>query len=213
MKTKKYKITTKFSQPRNFPAVFVAGIAKETAEAVYVYGHASIDGHTCIRCGHELEGHYSEVGLCYHCLNYWCLDIDPDWKYDFMHMSDTDIGEIRDRIEKMIVDRWIPKATIIEEEDADEEIELPVGHKMLENNKKEDQKETQEKVQKNQRVATLDGEKIIIRFPYDANDVKLVKTISGRTYDPNKKIWSCPVSPEAIEVLEKAGFEIDENLK
>jgi len=212
METKKFRIMTKFSQPRDFPASFVAGIAKETAEAVYVYGHAHIDGKNCIRCGKELSGQYSEVGLCYECLSYWSLDIDPDWKYDYSKMSDSDIAEIKNRIDKMVVDRWIPKSTILSEEEVDEVIELPAGHKMLEDLSKKGQKENQEKVQKNQKTATIDGEKIIIRFPYDANDVKLVKAIPGRTYDPVKKIWSCPVSPEAVEVLEKAGFEID-NLK
>jgi hypothetical protein len=212
METKKFNINPKFSQPRDFPAVFIAAVAKETAEAVYVYGHAVSDSSTCIRCGKKLEGQYEKIGLCFHCACYWSLDYDPDWEYDFMKISDSDIPELKRRIEKLPVDRWIPKAVILNEEDCDEEIELPTDHKMLAKAENQDHEKEQVKEKKNMKLASRKDDEIIVKFPYNADDVKFVKGIAGRKYNPDKKTWSVPLSAETVKMLAEAGFEIDESL-
>jgi SWI/SNF-related matrix-associated actin-dependent regulator 1 of chromatin subfamily A len=54
---------------------------------------------------------------------------------------------------------------------------------------------------------------IIIRFPFDPEDIAIVKRIPGRKYHANEKVWSCPVSKKAVHTLESAGFLISKKLR
>ena len=59
-----------------------------------------------------------------------------------------------------------------------------------------------------------DGELAIkIKFPFDLETVKQIKTIPGRRYESTEKYWDCPLSIEAIEKLKEFGFEFDDKLK
>lgn len=63
-------------------------------------------------------------------------------------------------------------------------------------------------------IKTAKGnERIKIEFPFDYATLALVKTLSGRTFHPEGKFWSCPLTFEAVELLEKWGFEIEPALK
>ncbi len=51
-----------------------------------------------------------------------------------------------------------------------------------------------------------------IRFPYDERLLKLVRDIPGRRFNTEKKFWTAPVNPDAVQKLKEAGFEIDPEL-
>jgi len=54
---------------------------------------------------------------------------------------------------------------------------------------------------------------IQIRFTFDWNTLQVVKSIPGRRFHNDGKYWTCPVTPEALRILEQNGFEIDEQIK
>lgn len=56
---------------------------------------------------------------------------------------------------------------------------------------------------------------IILKFPYDIETLKDIKTIPGRMFnndDPNNKHWTCPLNTGSIEMIESFGFKLDEKL-
>ncbi len=59
--------------------------------------------------------------------------------------------------------------------------------------------------------ATLELEQIKIRFDFDWKILETVKAIPGRKFQNNgsEKYWTAPVSTEAMEILQKAGFKLD----
>lgn len=64
--------------------------------------------------------------------------------------------------------------------------------------------------------ATLTGKDIIeIRFDFDWNVLRVVKSIPGRRFneDARGKYWTCPLSVDAVETLKAAGFTLDKSLK
>ena len=63
-------------------------------------------------------------------------------------------------------------------------------------------------------IAKKQGNKIEISFKYDPGLVMLVKSFSGRSYNPKSKSWFIPLAGclPAIEKLRKVGFKIDEEI-
>ena len=70
-----------------------------------------------------------------------------------------------------------------------------------------------------ERKATLIQQKghpiIKIEFPFNFDDLGLVKTLSGRRFhgDQHPKYWSCPLILESLESLLSWNFQIDKNLQ
>ena len=67
------------------------------------------------------------------------------------------------------------------------------------------------------RQATLarykDGSPTIkIEFPFSPEDVALVKTLPGRKYNPDHRIWTCPPTKHAVKMLKEWAFVIDKKL-
>ena len=54
-----------------------------------------------------------------------------------------------------------------------------------------------------------------ITFPFNYDDLNLVKTLSGRKFhgDQYPKFWSCPLTIESVESLKSWGFSLDEKLE
>ena len=52
-----------------------------------------------------------------------------------------------------------------------------------------------------------------ISFPYDPEDVAIVKSIPGRKYNADHKFWTCPPTTKALHILEDAAFVIDRKLR
>lgn len=57
-------------------------------------------------------------------------------------------------------------------------------------------------------------ERILLDFPFDKALIDEVKKIPGRTYHPTKKkkYWSCPLSLEAVNILDVNHFALDPHL-
>jgi SWI/SNF-related matrix-associated actin-dependent regulator of chromatin subfamily A-like protein 1 len=73
-------------------------------------------------------------------------------------------------------------------------------------------------IQKSLRTATMvenqHGDRVVkIEFPYNVTDLNNVRTLSGRRYHAEQKIWSCPVCIESVELLKTWGFELDPRLE
>jgi SWI/SNF-related matrix-associated actin-dependent regulator of chromatin subfamily A-like protein 1 len=58
------------------------------------------------------------------------------------------------------------------------------------------------------------GDRVIkITFPYNTTDLDHVRTLSGRRYHAEQKIWSAPVCVETVELLKSWGFMLDSKLE
>ena len=58
------------------------------------------------------------------------------------------------------------------------------------------------------------GDRVIkIQFPYNILDLENVRTLSGRRYHVEQRIWSAPVCVETVELLKKWGFMLDSKLE
>lgn len=64
------------------------------------------------------------------------------------------------------------------------------------------------------RKAWLEGDKILLKFGGDGfqADLALVKSISGRRFDPKTKIWNVPDNDKNRQTLNMAGFSMSEEL-
>lgn len=59
-----------------------------------------------------------------------------------------------------------------------------------------------------------DGTHVIrLEFPYNPDDVAAVKRIPGRKWNPDARIWTCPPTGKALQILEEARFLIDPGVK
>lgn len=72
-----------------------------------------------------------------------------------------------------------------------------------------DNSNTQKKMRK---IARLEEGQIYIDFEFDWELVDLVKSIPGRQFIKGGKYWTAPLSIYALETLQGAGFQLDENL-
>jgi SWI/SNF-related matrix-associated actin-dependent regulator of chromatin subfamily A-like protein 1 len=72
-------------------------------------------------------------------------------------------------------------------------------------------------IQKPPRTATMvenqHGDRVVkIVFPYNVVDLDHVRTLSGRRFHADQKVWSAPVCIETVELLKSWGFELDPRL-
>jgi len=54
--------------------------------------------------------------------------------------------------------------------------------------------------------------KIKVTFPFSYDDLDKVRTLPARQYHSDGKFWSCPLSIDAVEMLQDWGFQIDTQL-
>lgn len=202
-----YKINRKFAKFENLPIYFTATPIKSTEKAIYLYGHGSLEAATrygnCFVCGRELTHPASiKLGIGPICRG-------EDLREEMLNqMSQKEINEILGRIliDKKI-DQWIPKSIIQSTEPSDIKINIPENHPMM-TRKKVDTKIAKKIKFKNGNPG------IHILFPFNRQTLAEVKQIPGRKFHPNAKpkCWTAPLSIEAVEKLEKAGFELDPEL-
>lgn len=208
-KTKLYRIGTGLARRNKLPVFFVAKKLIETRRAVYLYGRGTTAAQTkfgsCCKCGRELTHPGSILlGIGPVCVNNWGLR-DEAIKGKSKEEIDRIVGKI---ICEQIVDSWVPKSSIKKELDTDEIVEVPEDHPRLEN-----EKGTGKEIQK--RAATLINKKYIkITFPFNADDLSRVKTLSGRHYQSKPpRHWTAPLTLASVKKLQEWGFELDEHLK
>ena len=52
-----------------------------------------------------------------------------------------------------------------------------------------------------------------IKFPFNPEDIAIVKTIPGRKWNPEARFWTCPPTSQAVKILDDAKFVIDQKLR
>jgi len=199
--TKLIHLAPGFANRQGVPAVLVGTVLAETARAVYLYGHGTLEGKKsgrCCRCGRKLTHPGSMVlGIGPECLGSWGIrDVVID------NLTEDDIKSITKQIEEITVDTWVPRSCIKGWWDSDEEVEVPAGHKML----------NRRPASEPARLARLVNDKIKITFPYRKEDVALVRTLSGRRWNGQGKYWTADLSLKNVENLKEWGFKLDQGL-
>ena len=65
------------------------------------------------------------------------------------------------------------------------------------------------------KASVAEGDRIKIEFPFNYDTLEVVKSIPGRRFhgDANPKHWTAPISGDAVEILSKAGFQLDPELE
>ena len=124
MKAKKYKVRKFIAKARGIPRTFVAIVLRETAKALWLYGHGTVgDLISCCCCGRTLTHPVSRlVGIGPECgKHYWDESVLGPYGFTEEH------AEI---LKKMVHNikigpLWIPKSAITTQEETDEEIERP----------------------------------------------------------------------------------------
>lgn len=209
---KLYHINRKFARHEKLPVYFVARQLSETNKAIYLYGRGTTETKkigVCMNCGRKLTHPVSvELGIGPECGKHW-------WDWDAVGgYAKENIDRLTKKIQQDItIDTWVPKSVVKRARDTSESVDVPQGHRMLEHNKP-----SKPKKKKARQVTFKDSDKpaIKITFPFDRTTISQVKTISGRKFHDegkNNKYWTAPRSVQAVEKLQKFGFEIDDKLK
>lgn len=203
-KTLHYYISAGFAKKENVPVSFVAKPIIETQKAVYLYGHGEIDpaGH-CARCGRTLTHPGSIlIGIGPECLGDWGA---RDQLKE--NMTEQEKDYLKSLIRSKEVDGWFPKGVIKETEPAQEDIKIPEEHPML-NGKKKDKQKREALLVKYQNTG---NPAIKIMFPFSHEDLANVKSLPGRRFhnEGAEKYWTCPLSVDSVEALDRWGFEMD----
>ncbi len=203
MKTKHYKISPLFARRQDIPTSFVAIELRETARALYVYGHGEIDPHgSCCRCGRTLTHPGSILlGIGPECIGDWSA---RDVRMENPSQADKDY--LKSLIREKIVDCWIPKSIIKREEAVGEIITAPEKHKML-NGK------VRQKTARGKQAKKWKEDKIALTFPYEEETLHNVRKLPERKWHSDGKYWTCLISKDAINSLVKWGFKLDADLE
>lgn len=204
METKMYQINQLFARENNLPIFFVANQLIETAKAVYLYGHGTLESQKlgqCCRCGRELTHPVSiTLGIGPECGgHYW------DWNaVGGIEKAPEIIEQLRITIQNFKIDQWMPKGIIKEVHECETVVVTPTNHPMLKPlpGAKKNKTATQVKYQGTEQKA------IKIEFPFDREVLEQVKTLQGRRFhgETSEKYWSCPLGIEAVEKLNDWGF-------
>jgi SWI/SNF-related matrix-associated actin-dependent regulator 1 of chromatin subfamily A len=206
--TKIYEIKPTFAKNANIPAIFIGKVLTETARALYIYGHGTIEtsktGKCCV-CGRTLTHPVSVIlGIGPECgSHFW------DWNV-IGGYTEGNLKMVKDKISEQKVDQWLPKSVVKQEYDTETEVVPPTDHKML-NQSKEEMK-TKEKTATQIQYKDSGKVGIKIEFPFNMETVQAVKKLPWRKYHPDGKFWSCPVSKEAVQILKDMGFKLDDKL-
>lgn len=209
MKTKLYKIKTGFAKMQNLPLYFDGIILKETTKAVYMYGRGTTETtrvNMCCVCGRALTHPVSvELGIGPICGGH-------HWDWNLVGgFSLENLARLKQAIqEKVLIDSWIPKSVIIDEDETTQVIEPPKDHKMLSVKKEEENKNKTAVFVKYQNTGIL---AVKITFPYNIEDLIKVKSLSGRRFhNESTKYWSAPLCLETVEKLKEWNFQLDKHL-
>lgn len=50
-------------------------------------------------------------------------------------------------------------------------------------------------------VGIINNDKLYIKFDYDKEKVRKIKTINGRQWEPDEKYWTVPYTEESIDKI------------
>ena len=211
MKPLLYKISRGFARKEHLPIYFVGVVLAETAKAFYIYGQGTLETQrmgVCCVCGRELTHPVSvELGIGPECGRHW-------WDWDMVGgYTKKNIERLREIIRSRIeIDCWLPKAVVIEQLKSEETVDVPPAHPKLNLNKGKFPEPSPRKAS----LTTFrnSGDQTIkVEFPYGVEDLDRVRSLLGRKYHSEPKLWTAQVCSENVEKLDEWGFEIDIKLK
>jgi SWI/SNF-related matrix-associated actin-dependent regulator 1 of chromatin subfamily A len=201
------QVTKGCAKWKNVPLYFVAKILVETPKAYYLYGHGTAEtakkGFCCV-CGRTLTHPVSvELGIGPECGQHW-------WDWDRVGgYTKENVDRLMQKIREDIkIDSWIPKGLVISVEPSTDTVDVPMDHPMLKPRIDAPSIKTADMAENEH------GDRVIkISFPYSIDDLTHIKSLSGRRYHVEDKVWSAPVSIETVEALKKWGFVLDPKLE
>lgn len=202
MKTKMYQINQIFAKENNLPVFFIATQLTETARAVYLFGHGTLESQkigVCCKCGRPLTHPVSVI-----------LGIGPEcgehfWDWNIVGGIDKApeiLEQLKIKIQEFKIDKWFPKTVIKETYECTAEIQSPENHPMTIPQTTKAKTATQVNYQGTDKLG------IKIDFSFDMEILGKIKTLQGRKYhgETINKYWTCPVSIENITNLITWGF-------
>jgi len=205
METTRFQIGQAFARSKNIPVHFIGVKLRETAKAVYVYGHGSTEtlktGVCCI-CGRTLTHPVSvELGIGPECgSHYWDWDAIGGYTLE-------NIERLKGELVNITVDTWMPKSIIKSEFPSEIEVVKPLSHPMID--------PPAEGIKTSKKVEymiyqTTGMPGIKITFPYDLKTIDRVKQIPGRRFisTGSEKYWVAPLYPDGLQQLIDWGFEL-----
>jgi len=206
MQVKRYEIRVGFARAKNIPTNVVATVLRETAKAVYLYGHGSVEGAVrCIRCGRSLTHPVSRlVGIGPECGgHYWDESVLGPYGFTEAHAE-----QLKKMVYDIIVDGWVPKSCIMNEYPTTERVAIPRNHPMNTRKKTDQPAPTKQ-------VSFVDGAgtKIKVTFPFDATLLAEIKRLPRRRWIKAKRYWEVAFSVQAVQRLIELDFEIDKNVQ
>ncbi len=196
--TQTFVISTKIARKMNVPYTINGIITKESEKAVYIKGNGSIpkDGR-CARCGRKLTHPGSKLlGIGPECLGSWVTrDVILET------LTKDQVKAIRDEVEAVKVDQWIPKSII------KNVAEIDFSQKVVDTTEATEVKEVYKKVSLVR--SPKDGKNYLkIEFSFDRKTLNDVKTLPIRKYSPENKAWYSPANAKILDMLKGFGFQI-----
>jgi len=189
---------------------------KETARAIKVYGHGTLESkrfNQCCICGRELTHPVSiALGIGPECGGHY-----HNWDL-IGGYSIENANRISKVITETIVDCWLPKSVIKMQETSSTIITLPEPTNASVPAKEcGTTQQIEEIIQKRSAVMITfkdtDIKGIKINFPYNVEDVQKIKTLNGRKFHAEKKCWSALLDVDNVRKLIEWKFEIDSALQ
>lgn len=203
MKSSLFRIRPSFAVKNGLPNQFVACVLRETARAVYVYGRGDGEEATsCVRCGRKLTHPVSVLtGIGPECGQHW-WDESVLGPYGF---TEAHAEVLKRMVQSVIVDGWIPRSTIESQGPSPAPISVPEDHRMR-------PRRDSDSVLDRLKAVDLDPDMdlLLIRFPYEASTVAQVKTLPGRRWVKERRMWTAPFSLSSLINLRSWGFGISD---
>lgn len=218
--SKLYRISMGLANSKNITTTFRATILIQTERGgVYVYGIGECDPEgRCCRCGRRLTHPVSILtGIGPECGEHW-WDESVLGPYGF---TNEHAEQLKEMIRSVVVDCWLPINALHEIENSETfcYVEVPADHKMLQpyqpSNGTSSQTESSEPPSKPILRAEMDGtgKFLVVRFPYDKDIVEKVRTLEGRKWNPDQKVWTAWAGELNTKKLKEWGFDMDEKLQ
>lgn len=207
MDAKIYNISAAFARTKSCPRTFLAIPLKETAKAIYLYGHGATDPEGgCARCGRRLTHPGSIlIGIGPECLQDWgARDIVLD------NITEDQKTYLKSLMRERKVDGWFPKTVIKKEFFTDEGVPVPQDHPLFK--READPLPTPSPEAPpipSGKSVELKGGNYILKFEFNRELVDEIKKINGRSWNPTDKHWIIRGTEENIQKLIGLGFSID----
>lgn len=188
-----------FATRKDIPTCITGIVLRETERALLVKGHGDVGQLvTCVRCGRKLTHPVSKlVGIGPECGGHW-WDESVLGPYGF---TEAHAEQLKKMVTDIQVEAWVPKSCIRDQRETGRKIKTKAG--LVRRNK------PQTGPKPFVRFKEGGTTHVIITFPYKAELVAQIKTLSNRRWNKEQKHWSASFSVENIQNLINWGFKLD----